>query len=278
MLKKVEQTCDYLATSRPTAVNLFWALERMKRRARNLCHLPCARMRTLLLEEAHRIFEEEISRFRRIGSLGATLLGNNAVVMTHCNAGALATAMYGTALAAVYVAHQQGKNVSVIACETRPLLQGARLTTWELKRGGIPVTLICDSMAATTMKNKKVDLILVGADRIAANGDVANKIGTYSLALLAQAHNIPFYVAAPLSSFDPTLDNGSQIPIEERSPEEVRRFRHTPSAPRDVNVFNPAFDVTPAKLISAIITEHGIIHRPTRQKIKKLIKSHPCET
>jgi methylthioribose-1-phosphate isomerase len=244
-----------LAKSRPTAVNLFWALERMKR-AKDL------------ETEAKAIFEEDLAANRTMGRLGAELLRRGARVMTHCNTGALATAGHGTALGVIRSA--KDKNVSVIACETRPYLQGARLTAWECMQESIPCTLITDSMAGHMMSRGEVDVVIVGADRIAANGDVANKIGTYSLAVLARRHGIPFYVAAPLSSFDPKIPDGSHIPIEERAADEVTGYRDLRWAPEGVKVRNPAFDVTPAELVTALICEKGVLHHPAREGIAPL--------
>ena len=244
-----------LAKSRPTAVNLFWALERMKR-AKDL------------EAEAKAIFEEDLAANRSMGKLGAELIPDRARVMTHCNTGALATAGHGTALGVIRSA--RSKNVSVIACETRPYLQGARLTAWECVQEGIPCTLITDSMAGHLMSRGEVDVVIVGADRIAANGDVANKIGTYSLAVLARRHAIPFYVAAPLSTFDRTISDGSRIPIEERPADEVTGYRDLRWAPKGVKVRNPAFDVTPAELVTALICEKGVLHHPAREGIAPL--------
>ena len=248
---------DVLAKSRPTAVNLFWALERMKK-AQNL------------EAEAIAIYEEDLAANRAMGKLGAELIPESARVMTHCNTGALATAGYGTALGVIRAS--KSKNISVIANETRPYLQGARLTAWELVQEGIPCTLITDSMAGHLMSKGEVDVVIVGADRIAANGDVANKIGTYPLAVLAKRHGIPFYVAAPLSTFDPKIPDGSRIPIEERPAAEVTGYRDTRWAPEGVSVRNPAFDVTPAELITAIISEKGIASPPYRESIAALLK------
>jgi methylthioribose-1-phosphate isomerase len=244
-----------LAKSRPTAVNLFWALERMKR-AKDL------------ESEATAIFEEDLAANRSMGKLGAELIPDRARVMTHCNTGALATAGHGTALGVIRSA--KDKNVSVIACETRPYLQGARLTAWECMQESIPCTLITDSMAGHLMSRGEVDVVIVGADRIAANGDVANKIGTYSLAVLARRHGIPFYVAAPLSTFDPKIPDGSHIPIEERPADEVTGYRDLRWAPEGVKVRNPAFDVTPAELVTALICEKGVLHHPAREGIAPL--------
>ncbi len=249
-----------LRTSRPTAVNLFWALDRMEAAASSAGpEIDEKDLLDRLLEEARRIEAEDRAMCRAIGRHGAGLVGPGHGVLTHCNAGGLATVDYGTALAVVFAAHERGTPFRVFADETRPLLQGARLTAWELARRGIPVTLICDSMAAQVMREGKIQLVVVGADRIAANGDVANKIGTYSVALLARAHGIPFYVAAPSSTFDLTLSDGSAIPIEQRDPREITHGFGRPTAPEGIDVYNPAFDVTPANLIDGIITEKGII-------------------
>ncbi len=255
----VKAAGDHLRTSRPTAVNLFWALDRIDRVADSETTGDAVAFLERLLAEARAITEEDKAMCRSIGRHGAALIGPGQGVLTHCNAGGLATADYGTALAVVFAAHEQGTPLRVFADETRPLLQGARLTAWELQRRGIPVTLICDNMAAQVMKEGKVDLVVVGADRIAANGDAANKIGTYGVALLAKAHGIPFYVAAPSSTFDLTLEDGSSIPIEQRDPREVTHGFGRATAPEGVDVYNPAFDVTPAGLIEGIITERGII-------------------
>jgi methylthioribose-1-phosphate isomerase len=249
---------EALAKSRPTAVNLFWALERMKKA-------------THLEREAKAIFDEDLAANHAMGKLGAELIPRGARVMTHCNTGALATAGYGTALGVVRSA--KDKNVSVIACETRPYLQGARLTAWECIQEGIPCTLITDNMAGHLMSRGEVDVVVVGADRIAANGDVANKIGTYPLAVLARRHGIPFYVAAPLSTFDPKIADGSKIPIEERPADEVTGYRGTRWAPEGVAVRNPAFDVTPAELITGIICEKAVVLAPNRERLQSLIST-----
>ncbi len=262
---------DYLAGSRPTAVNLFWALDRVERAAREQSGLPLPELKLILLEEALRIAEEDRDICRRIGRNGAELLRDGDTVLTHCNAGGLATADYGTALAVLFAAVEQGKRVSAYADETRPLLQGARLTTWELKQAGIPVTLICDSAAAHVMCEGRVNAVIVGADRIAANGDTANKIGTYGLSVLAREHAVPFYVAAPVSTFDLSLDHGGQIPIEQRAPEEVTQWGDRVIAPEGIEVYNPAFDVTPAANITAIVTENGVIHEPDVEKIARVV-------
>jgi methylthioribose-1-phosphate isomerase len=246
-----------LGATRPTAVNLHWALRRMERRAAAAVaageELPRA-----VRSEADAIWEEDRAMCARIGAAGAALLPDDAVVLTHCNAGALATGGIGTALAPVYTLHQAGRRVSVIADETRPLLQGSRLTAWELTRAGVPVTVITDGMAASRLRRGDVTCVIVGADRIAANGDVANKIGTYGLALVARAHGVPFYVAAPTSTIDPATADGAGIPIEERAAEEVTGWRGHPAVPRGATVWNPAFDVTPAELVTAIITDRGV--------------------
>ena len=260
--RAVREAADYLATSRPTAVNLFWALDRMRTTARAALALPPAAFKERLAREALTIFEEDVAMCRAIGEHGAALLRNGDTILTHCNAGGLATSGYGTALAPVYVAAEQGKRIHVYADETRPLLQGARLTAWELMQAGIAVTLICDNMAAHTMKHRGIKAVLVGADRIAANGDTANKVGTYGVATLAKAHGIPFYVLAPSSTFDLTLDSGDKIPIEERGPEEITMGFGKLTAPKDVATFSPAFDVTPAGLITAIICERGVLYPP----------------
>ncbi len=259
LIERLAAAADRLAGSRPTAVNLFWALDRMRRTARRLGDLPPRLWREAVLAEAHAIWEEDGRMCRAIGRHGAELLADGDTVLTHCNAGGLATGDYGTALALIYAAVEQGKRISVFADETRPLLQGARLTAWELHRRGVPVTVICDSMAAVVLRQRRVSAVVVGADRIAANGDTANKIGTYGLAVLARAHQVPFYVAAPTSTFDLGLACGELIPIEQRDEREVAQWGTRRIAPEGISVFNPAFDVTPAELISAIVTENGII-------------------
>ena len=267
----VQAATNYLRTSRPTAVNLFWALDRVDRvAASEPADDPVAFLDRLLVE-ARAISEEDKAMCRSIGKFGASLIGPGQGVLTHCNAGGLATADYGTALAVMFTAFEDGTSFQVFADETRPLLQGARLTAWELQRRGIPVTLICDNMAAQVMKERKIDLVVVGADRIAANGDAANKIGTYGVALLAKAHGIPFYVAAPSSTFDLTLEDGSTIPIEQRDPKEVTHGFGRATAPEGINVYNPAFDVTPAELIAGIITERGIIRPVTTEKVAEVL-------
>ena len=255
----VLKICAELAATRPTAVNLFWAIERMKRKLESLQEQPIPAIKQLLVAESQAILEEDITLCKTMGRHGATLIQNGQTVLTHCNAGSLATAGYGTALGVIRAAWEQGKKINVIADETRPVLQGARLTAWELMQDQIPVTLITDNMAGSLMRQGKIHLCVVGADRIAANGDVANKIGTYSVAVLAKAHNIPFYVAAPYSTIDLKTKSGEDIPIEQRNPLEVTTIHGShPLAPKDVAVYNPAFDVTPAELITGIITERGV--------------------
>lgn len=263
----LEQAFLVLAASRPTAVNLFWAIERMRSLCTKHGSLPSDEIAALLRSEAHAIHDEDVAANRAMGAHGAALLPHEARVLTHCNAGALATAGHGTALGVIRSAVEAGKNISVIADETRPFLQGARLTAWEMVQERIPVTLIADNMAGHLMKSGAIDAVIVGADRIAANGDVANKIGTYMVAVLAARHNIPFYVAAPLSTFDLAAESGDAIPIEERAADEVTGFRDMRWAPEGVLVANPAFDVTPAELIAAIITEKGVIARPDRNTV-----------
>jgi len=263
----LESSADYLATSRPTAVNLFWALDRMKRASAAFTGSDPEAYLEHLLAEAHAIRDEDDAMCHAIGRHGAALLGDEAGVLTHCNAGGLATSDYGTALAVIYAAVESGKKISVFSDVTRPLLQGARLTAWELSRRGVPVTVICDNMAAVVMREKKVQVVVVGADRIAANGDAANKIGTYGVALLARAHGIPFYVAAPSSTFDLNLPDGSGIPIEERAADEITSGFGRQTVPSNVRVYNPAFDVTPAELITGLITEKGVISPVNRDQI-----------
>jgi methylthioribose-1-phosphate isomerase len=256
---QVLEICEHLASTRPTAVNLFWAIERMKRTLASLRGQSVPVIKQRLVEESQRMLEEDIAMNRMMGRHGSALVKDGQTILTHCNAGALATAGYGTALGVVRAAWDQGKKIRVLADETRPVLQGARLTAWELMQDGIPVTLITDSMAGALMRQGLIHLCLVGADRIAANGDVANKIGTYSVAVLAKAHGIPFYVAAPHSTIDLATPSGEQIPIEQRNVKEVTSLFGGPTvAPTGVEVLNPAFDVTPAALITAIITERGV--------------------
>ncbi|HWC50602.1 MAG TPA: S-methyl-5-thioribose-1-phosphate isomerase [Nitrospira sp.] len=251
--------CDRLAATRPTAVNLSWAIERMKRQLSALRGEPVRAIKAALLKESQVILEEDIALCKAMGRHGAELIQQGQTILTHCNAGALATAGYGTALGVIRAAWEQGKHIQVIADETRPVLQGSRLTAWELMQDNIPVTLITDNMAGSLMRQGKIHLCIVGADRIAANGDVANKIGTYSVAVLAKAHGIPFYVAAPYSTIDLQTKSGADIPIEQRNAQEVTSIHGShPVAPSGVSVYNPAFDVTPAELVSGIITERGV--------------------
>ena len=269
---QLDKVTDYLATSRPTAVNLFWALDRMKATAEANKDKDVLQLKQILLAEAQKIIDEDKAMCRAIGRNGAELISDGDTILTHCNAGGLATADYGTALAVMFTAHEQGKSIKVFADETRPLLQGARLTTWELMQAGINVTLICDNMAAQVMKEGKIDCVIVGADRIAANGDTANKIGTYSVAVLAKEHKIPFYVAAPTSTLDMSLATGHLIPIEQRGAEEITEGFGKRTAPEGVKVYSPAFDVTPARLIDAIITEKGIARAPYTESLAAMFK------
>lgn len=273
LIQKVFEVSDYIGTSRPTAVNLFNVLERIKKVAMANCQGSVAELKALIRKEAFGVYEEDRVTCRAMGDFGGKLIKNGSKVLTVCNAGALATVDYGTALGVMYNARENGKNFQVYACETRPLLQGARLTSWELTRAGIDTTLICDNMAATLMKQGNVDIIFTGADRIAANGDTANKIGTYSLAVLAKYHKIPLYVVAPYSTFDLTIADGSLIPIEERKRDEVAGFAGVITAPKKVKVFNPAFDVTDASLIAGIITEFGVIRPVNKTNIQKIFKN-----
>lgn len=269
--REMKEVTSCLGSSRPTAVNLFWGLKRMEDTAQKNSHKPVSEIKRILLNEAKTILEEDKAICRKIGENGESLLEDGSCVITHCNAGGLATGDYGTALAIMFAAAENGKKISVYADETRPLLQGSRLTAWELKNAGIDVTLICDNMAAHTMKRKKIDCVIVGADRIAANGDTANKIGTYSLSIIAKEHNVPFYVAAPASTFDLSIASGDEIQIEERNPDEVTKIAGNKIAPDEIKVFNPAFDVTPASNITAIITERGVINSPNKEKIENVI-------
>ncbi|MDD4169288.1 MAG: S-methyl-5-thioribose-1-phosphate isomerase [Desulfotomaculaceae bacterium] len=267
----VESIARELTATRPTAVNLRWAMDRLLKKLRSTATEDINELRAVLLAEANLIYREDITNNRKLGAYGQALIPVGARILTHCNAGALATAGYGTALGVIRAAHEAGKKISVYADETRPLLQGARLTTWEMLHARIPVTLITDNMAGYLMASGKVDLVIVGADRITANGDVANKIGTYSLAVLAQVHNLPFYVAAPLSTVDLDLASGEEIPIEERESVEVTHLDGRPVAPAGVKVWNPAFDVTPNRLITAIITERGVIRRPYLKNMQEVM-------
>ena len=263
------QICTQFSQSRPTARNLFWAIERMKKRQAESTG-SVADIKAALVAEACLITREDIAINRRIGRNGQILLRDGDRVLTHCNAGALATAGYGTALGVIRAAREEGKNLHVFVDETRPVLQGARLTAWEMQQENIPATLITDNMAGFLMQQRKVDLVIVGADRIAANGDVANKIGTYSIAVLAKENGVPFYVAAPLSTLDISLPNGDVIPIEERNDEEVLSFRGARTSPVGMAVYNPAFDITPHRYVTAIVTEAGIVRTPYAENIQKL--------
>jgi len=266
----MEQAFVVLERSRPTAVNLFWALQRMRAIWMVVRARKNEEVAQRLLEEAHVVHEEDIRINKTMGEFGAALLSDGARVLTHCNAGALATAGWGTALGVIRSAVAAGKKISVIADETRPFLQGARLTAWEMVQENIPVTLITDNMAGLMMATGEVDAVVVGTDRVAANGDVANKIGTYMVAVLAHAHSIPFYVACPLSTIDMNVASGAEIPIEERAPDEVTGFRDCHWAASGVKVRNPAFDVTPAELVTALITEKGVIQQPNHEKLSTL--------
>lgn len=271
--RDLRRISKYIASSRPTARNLFWALERMKIVAESNSDSSVPSIKNLLFKEAKKIIEEDRLACRRMANFGAQLIKDKDRILTVCNTGILATVDYGTALGVMYRAREQGKRIKVYACETRPLLQGARLTSWELKRAKIDATLICDNMAADLMRKQLIDKVFVGADRIAANGDTANKIGTYNLAVLAKFHKLPFYVVAPASTFDLNLKSGRGIPIEQRDAKEVTRICSKFIAPRDIKVYNPAFDVTGNKLITAIITDKAIIKPPYRKNISKVLKA-----
>jgi methylthioribose-1-phosphate isomerase len=262
---------EYLASSRPTAVNLSWALDRVYSRAHAQPGTTLQSLRETVLAEANAIREEDVEMCRRIGQHGEKFIQEGAGILTHCNAGALATAGQGTALSLMFEAHKKGKRFKVYADETRPLLQGARLTAWELQQAGIDVTVLCDNMAGWLMKQGKINAVITGADRIAANGDAANKIGTYSLSILAREHGVPFYIAAPSSTFDLSIKSGAEIPIEQRAAEEVTTWYGTQIAPAGVAVYNPAFDVTDARDIAAIITEKGIIEKPDSKRIARCL-------
>jgi methylthioribose-1-phosphate isomerase len=287
-LAALKHAREYLASSRPTAVNLFWALDRVCRavgwanavfahaelsRVQQVAHpTTLQQLREAVLREAKAIYNEDVDMCRRIGQHGEKFIKDGSGILTHCNAGALATAGQGTALSPMFEAHKKGRKFRVYADETRPLLQGARLTAWELKQAGIDVTVICDNMAGWLMKQGKISAVITGADRIAANGDTANKIGTYSLSILAREHGVPFYIAAPSSTFDLNIKNGSEIPIEQRSAEEVTTFAGIQTTPSGVYVYNPAFDVTDAREIAAIITEKGVIEKPDTKKISECLR------
>ncbi|HEX3357003.1 MAG TPA: S-methyl-5-thioribose-1-phosphate isomerase [Tepidisphaeraceae bacterium] len=278
LMLRLSEVCDYLATSRPTAVNLFWAMKRIQRvalAALNGEGSDATTIKRQILDECLTMIEEDKSVCRAIGKHGAELLRsiaprNPANILTHCNAGSLATVAYGTALAPIYVGIEQGMRFQVYADETRPLLQGSRITAYELKQSGVPVTVLCDNMAAALMSGKKIDACIVGTDRVAANGDVANKIGTMGLAILAKHFGVPFFVAAPISSIDFAIKTGKDIPIEHRESREVTHAFGTQTAPNDIEVFNPAFDVTPAEFVTAIITERGVVRPPYEQNLSNL--------
>ena len=270
-VKVLKRDCEYLAGSRPTAVNLRWAIERTGKCAKDFIKrnpsVKLSQLQKVVLAQANAIFDEDVQMCLKIGRNGAKFVKNGFSILTHCNAGALATAGQGTALSVLYEAQKQGERFKVYADESRPLLQGSRLTAWELKKAGIDVTVICDNMAGALMREGKIDMVITGADRIAANGDAANKIGTYSLSVLARAHKIPFYIAAPSSTFDLKTKTGKDIPIEQRPADEVRFYNGGQIAPDGVKIYNPAFDVTPAKNITAIITERGVIEKPNERRI-----------
>jgi methylthioribose-1-phosphate isomerase len=276
-LEALAKSYEYIASSRPTAVNLFWALDRIRRTAKQFvarkADAKVQALREAVLTEANAIYQEDVEMCRRIGENGEKFITDGSGILTHCNAGALATAGQGTALSLMFEAHKKGRKFKVYVNETRPLLQGARLTAWELKQAGIDVTLICDNMAGWLMKQGHINTVITGADRIATNGDTANKIGTYSLSILAKEHGIPFYIAAPSSTFDLSIQSGDKIPIEQRAAEEVTTLGKTQIAPDGVNVYNPAFDVTDASKITAIITEKGVIEKPDTESISKHLRS-----
>ena len=265
-----ETVCETLARTRPTAVNLFWAIDRMRRLRASLNGAAGSELRSRMIEEARQILAEDIAVCKAIGRHGAPLVPDGKSVLTHCNAGALATGGYGTALGVIRAAVESGKKIDVFADETRPFLQGSRLTVWELQQDQIPTTLITDNMAGHFLRSGRIGCVVVGADRIAANGDVANKIGTYSVAVLAKENGVPFYVAAPVSTFDLSIASGEAIPIEQRSPEEVTHVFGVPVAPENVSVANPAFDVTPARYVTAIVCERGVARPPFEESLKRL--------
>lgn len=271
--KEVQEISDFLAKSRPTAVNLFWALNRCINKLNNSDETKVSLLKEILVQEGINILNEDISMCKAIGEHGIKLLKNKFGILTHCNAGALATGDYGTALSPIYAAHSLGMDLTVYSDETRPLLQGSRLTAWELKKAGINVITICDNMAAQVMKEGKINIIITGADRIAANGDAANKIGTYGIAILAKYHNIPFFIAAPYSTIDINISTGAEIPIEQRNPDEIKKGFGKLTAPINVNAYNPAFDVTPNELIRGIVTESGVLYPPFSESIKNMFSS-----
>jgi len=267
-----DEICETIGETRPTAVNLFWAIRRMQDRFEACSEMPVEQIKQALILEAQRMYVEYIAANEAMGKHGAALMPSSGGVLTHCNAGALATCGYGTALGVIRAAVESGKKLQVFADKTRPFLQGSRLTAWELVKDGIPTTVISDNMAGTIMKQGKIDAVVVGADRIAANGDVANKVGTYTVAVLAKEHGIPFYVAAPFSTVDLETPDGSKIPIEQRATREVTHIAGKAIAPEGVKVENPAFDVTPAKYVTAIITERGVVKAPYEENLRKLAK------
>jgi methylthioribose-1-phosphate isomerase len=267
---ELARVCEYIGSARPTAVNLFWALRRIEALVDRLRDRPVDAIKQAILDEALAMIDEDNEVCRAIGRHGAALLNDGDSILTHCNAGGLATARYGTALAPVFLATEQGKRIHVYADETRPLLQGARLTAWECREAGVPVTLICDNMAATVMAQGKVQAVIVGTDRTAANGDVANKIGTLGVAILAHEFGVPFYVAAPMSSIDMSLGSGAEIPIEQRDPDEVTCGFDKRTAPEGIDVYNPAFDVTPHRYVAGIITERGIVRPPFDEGLRRI--------
>jgi len=268
--KEFDEICDTIRRTRPTAVNLFWAIRRMQKKFETLRIRPIAQIKQSLIEEARRMHAEDIAANQAMGRHGATLMPSSGGVLTHCNAGALATAGYGTALGVIRAAVEAGKKIHVYADETRPFLQGSRLTAWELMKDGIPTTVISDNMAGVMMQQGKIGAIVVGADRIAANGDVANKVGTYTVAVMAKEHGIPFYVAAPISTVDLDTPDGSKIPIEQRNAREVTHIGGRQMTPDGVGIENPAFDVTPAKYVTAIVTERGIARAPYEESLREL--------
>ena len=270
--RKFKKIAGEMLLARPTAANLRWAVERMAQLVEDMKTHPVDEIKSALRKESEKILAEDIEVNRKMGKNGQSLVPDGATILTHCNAGSLATGGYGTALGVIRAACENGKKIKVIADETRPWFQGLRLTAFELMEEGIPVSVIVDNAAGSLMRQKKIDLVITGADRIAANGDVANKIGTYQVAVLAKTNKIPFYVAAPLSTIDPTIKNGDMIPVEVRGPEEIRQFRKLEIGPIGVHVLNPAFDITPARYVSAIITEKGIINPPYKARIKNLLE------
>lgn len=276
--REFDEICDVIGKTRPTAVNLFWAIRRMQQKFETLRVRPAAQIKQDLIEEAQRVHAEDIAINQAMGRHGATLMPASGGVLTHCNAGALATAGYGTALGVIRAAVERGKKIHVYADETRPFLQGSRLTAWELMKDGIPTTVISDNMSGAMMRQGKIGAVIVGADRIAANGDVANKIGTYTVAVLAKEHEIPFYVAAPISTVDLETSDGNKIPIEQRNPAEVTHIAGKAITPDGVNVENPAFDVTPAKYVTAIVTERGIARPPYQQSLAELVRGENQQT